>query len=233
MTNQLHAAPRADPPRGSLVSRYSKFAVVAFVLGAIVVAHRMGILDAFASPARAKATLVGLGGWGHLAFVFAYTLLQPFGVPGTVFVMAAPLVWPWPVAFALSMAGTMNASVVGFSFARFVARDWVAGRIPARVKKYEEALTRRAFSTVFLLRLIFWMPQWLHAFFGISNVRFSTHFWGSLAGYTPPLLLMSYFGQRIFDMLRAMSTEMWIVTGVATVAIGIGLWRFERSRATR
>jgi uncharacterized membrane protein YdjX (TVP38/TMEM64 family) len=168
-----------------------------------------------------------------LAFVFAYTLLQPFGVPGTVFVMAAPLVWPWPVAFALSMAGTMNASVVGFSFSRFVARDWVAGRIPARVKKYEEALTRRAFSTVFLLRLIFWMPQWLHAFFGISNVRFSTHFWGSLAGYTPPLLLMSYFGQRIFDMLRAMSTEMWIVTGVATVAIAIGLWRFERSRATR
>jgi len=213
--------------------RYAKFAAVALVLGVIVVAHRMGILDAFASPANAKATLVGLGAWGQLAFVVAYTLLQPFGVPGTVFVMAAPLVWPWPVAFALSMTGTMTASVVGFSFARFVARDWVAGKVPARVKRYEDALTRRAFSTVFLLRLIFWMPQWLHAFFGVSNVRFSTHFWGSLAGYAPPLFLMSYFGQRIFDMLRAMSLEMWIFAGVATAAIAVGLWRFERSRATR
>ncbi len=191
----------------------------------------MGVLDAFASPARAKATLVGLGAWGQLAFVVAYTLLQPFGVPGTVFVMAAPLVWPWPVAFALSMTGTMTASIVGFSFARFVGRDWVAKRIPARVKKYEDALARRAFSTVFLLRLIFWMPQWLHVFFGVSNVRFSTHFWGSLAGYAPTLFLMSYFGQRIFDMLRTMSAEAWIFTALATVAIVVLALRFERARS--
>ncbi len=55
-----------------------------------------------------------LGPWGYVAFVAAYAALQPFGVPGTVFIMAAPLIWPWPVAFALSMAGTMAASVVGF-----------------------------------------------------------------------------------------------------------------------
>jgi uncharacterized membrane protein YdjX (TVP38/TMEM64 family) len=210
--------------------RYAKVAAVALVIGALVAAHRLGVLDAFANPSSAKATLVGLGAWGQLAFVVAYTLLQPFGVPGTVFVMAAPLVWPWPVAFALSMTGTMTASIVGFSFARFVGRDWVAGRIPARVKRYEDALARRAFATVFLLRLIFWMPQWLHVFFGVSNVRFSTHFWGSLAGYAPTLFLMSYFGQRIFDMLSAMSVEMWVMAGVATVAIVLLAWRFDRAR---
>ena len=212
-------------------SRYAKLAAIALVVSAILVAHRFGILDAFASPARAKATLVGLGAWGQLAFVVAYTLLQPFGVPGTVFVMAAPLVWPWPVAFALSMTGTMTASIVGFSFARFVGRDWIAGRIPTRVKRYEEALTRRAFTTVFLLRLVFWMPQWLHVFFGVSGVRFSTHFWGSLAGYAPTLFLMSYFGQRIFDWVRSMSVEMWIFAGVATAAIGVVAWRLERARS--
>jgi uncharacterized membrane protein YdjX (TVP38/TMEM64 family) len=211
-------------------SRYEKLAAIAFVIATVVVAHRFGVLDAFASPARAKATLVGLGAWGQLAFVVAYTLLQPFGVPGTVFVMAAPLVWTWPVAFALSMTGTMSASVVGFSFARFVGRDWVADKIPARVKKYEDALARRAFSTVFLLRLIFWMPQWLHVFFGVSKVRFSTHFWGSLAGYAPTLFLMSYFGQRIFDWLRAMSVEMWILAGVVTAAIVVLAWRLDRAR---
>jgi uncharacterized membrane protein YdjX (TVP38/TMEM64 family) len=211
--------------------RYAKLAAIGAVVAALLVAHRLGVLDAFADPARAKTTLLGLGAWGHLAFVVAYTLLQPFGVPGTVFVMAAPLVWPWPIAFALSMTGTMTASVVGFSFARFVARDWVAGRIPARVRKYEDALARRAFSTVFLLRLIFWMPQWLHVFFGVSKVRFSTHFWGSLAGYAPTLFLMSYFGQRIFDWLRTMSVEMWIIAGAATVAIAVLAWRFDRARS--
>src|SRR5579859_2423695 len=113
----------------------------------------MGLFQQFADPARLKQTLVDLGPRGYVAFVVAYALLQPFGVPGTVFVMAAPLIWPWPVAFALSMTGTMAASVVGFSVARFVARDWVSGMIPARFRKYDEALAARALVTVFLLRL--------------------------------------------------------------------------------
>ena len=97
-------------------------------------------LHHFADPARAKQTLLGLGPWGYLAFVAAYAILQPFGVPGTVFIMVAPLVWPWPVAFLLSMAGTMAASLVGFSFARFVARDLVAARYPGA---HSASTTRR------------------------------------------------------------------------------------------
>src|SRR5258705_12266631 len=97
------------------------------------------------------------------------------------------------------MVGTMSASVVGFSFARFIARDWIAPRIPARLRKYDEALERHAFRTVFLLRLILWMPQVLHYFFGVSKVKFWTHFWGSLLGYIPPLFVVSYLGAEIFD----------------------------------
>ncbi len=91
---------------------------VAILLGA---AYATGMFDRFDSPARVTATLVALGPWGYVAFVATYAALQPFGIPGTVFVMAAPLIWPWPLAFALSMTGTMLASVVGFSFARLVA----------------------------------------------------------------------------------------------------------------
>ena len=143
--------------------RTAKIAAVAVVVTTLVVAQRFGVFQQFADPARIRDTLVQLGPWGYLVFILAYATLQPFGIPGTVFVVAASLIWPWPIAFALSMVGTMAASCVGFSFARFVARDWVAGIIPARFRKYDDALERRAFSTVFLLRLIFWMPQLLHA----------------------------------------------------------------------
>jgi uncharacterized membrane protein YdjX (TVP38/TMEM64 family) len=178
-----------------------------------------------------KRTLVQLGPWGYAAFIGSYTVLQPFGVPGTVFVWAAPLIWPWHIAFALSMVGTMAASVVGCSFARFVARDWVAERIPPRFKKYDEALGRRAFTTVFLLRLVFWMPQVLHAFLGVSQVRFWTHFWGSLAGYLIPLFLVSYFGQELFDWFMQAPIEVWIGVGIATALIAIGTWLRKRRTA--
>jgi uncharacterized membrane protein YdjX (TVP38/TMEM64 family) len=177
-----------------------------------------------------KQTLVGLGGFGYAAFVVAYAFLQPFGVPGTVFIFAAPLIWSWPIAFALSMTGTMAASCVGFAFARFVARDWIATKIPARFKKYDDALERRAFATVLVLRLIFWMPPMLHAFFGVSKVRFWTHFWASFLGYLPTLFLVSYFGPQIIDVMRAQPPKVWIAVGAALVAIAIGVFLYRRLR---
>jgi uncharacterized membrane protein YdjX (TVP38/TMEM64 family) len=204
---------------------------VLLVLALLLTAHRTGILAEFADPPRVKRTLIALGPWGYLAFIAAYTFLQPFGVPGTVFVVAAPLIWPWPVAFALSMIGTMAASVVGFSFARFVARDTVASLIPERFRRYDEALARRAFATVFVLRLVFWMPQLLHAFFGISKVRFATHFWASLLGYALPLFLVSYFGERLFDWAKAAPASVWIGMGLGAALIALVTWLVRRRPA--
>jgi uncharacterized membrane protein YdjX (TVP38/TMEM64 family) len=211
--------------------RRAKGAAVLVVIAALVVAQRLGVFAQLHDPAQLTQTLVQLGPWGYVAFVVAYALLQPFGVPGTVFVMAAPLIWPWPIAFGLSMTGTMAASCVGFSFSRFVARDWVVGMIPARFRKYDDALERRAFTTVFLLRLIFWMPPLLHAFFGVSKVRFQTHFWGSLAGYILPLFLLSFFGPKLFDVLKHALPSVWIGLGLGAAAIALAAWMLRRRRA--
>ncbi len=208
--------------------RNAKIAAVAVVVVLLVVAQRFGVFEEFKDPERVRDTLVQLGAWGYLAFIVAYAALQPFGVPGTVFVMAAPLIWPWPVAYALSMVGTMAASVIGFSFSRFVARDWIAAKIPDRFRKYDDALERNALRTVVLLRFIFWMPQLLHAFFGVSKVRFSTHFWGSLIGYAVPLLLVSYFGQKLFDAMKDAPPGVWIGVAAAAVVIVAGVWLVKR-----
>lgn len=196
----------------------TKLALVALVAVVLVAAWRFGVLARLGEPRVLAQTLVEMGAWGYVAFVVTYTVLQPFGVPGTIFVVAAPLIWPWPVAFALSMVGTMSASVVGFSFARFVARDWLAARIPARLRKYETALEKSAFQTVVVLRLIFWMPQVLHSFFGVSKVRFWTHFWGSFVGYIPPLFLVSFLGAEMFDASGRLQPKAWPVMAGLVVA---------------
>ncbi|MFT3914877.1 MAG: SDR family NAD(P)-dependent oxidoreductase [Anaeromyxobacteraceae bacterium] len=205
---------------------------VAVVLALLAAAWRLGLYDQLAAPKAFAHGLVAMGGWGYLAFVLAYTVLQPFGVPGTVFVVAAPLIWPWQTAFALSMAGTMSASVVGFSFARFVARDWVSARIPARLRRHDEALEAHAFETVVLLRLIFWMPQALHFFFGVSRVGFWTHVWGSLLGYVPPLSLVSYLGGELFDEAGRLQPRAWPIMG-ALIALSLVVAALARARARR
>jgi uncharacterized membrane protein YdjX (TVP38/TMEM64 family) len=237
-----HPAPSVEPPPpppdGAAVApasrsrRNLKIATVALVAAGLAGAQRAGLFTLFAEPARVKQALLGLGPWGYVAFVASYAALQPFGVPGTVFIVAASLIWPWPVAFALSMAGTMAASVVGFSFARFVARDWVAARIPARFRAYDEALAKRGFVTVATLRFVFWMPPMLHAFFGLSKVSFWTHFWGSVVGYFVPLLAVAYFGERMFEAMRAAPPSVWIGAGALTVAVVVAVWLVRRARRT-
>jgi uncharacterized membrane protein YdjX (TVP38/TMEM64 family) len=212
--------------------RNAKIAAVIAAVAVVVTAQRLGAFDLASDPGKVKQALVDLGPWGYAAFLAAYTVLQPFGVPGTVFVVAAPLIWPWPIAYALSMIGTLSASVVGFSFARFVARDWVAQRIPERFRRYDEALEKRGFVTVATLRFIFWMPPLLHAFFGISRVPFWTHFWGSAAGYALPLLATAYFGPKAFEMMREAPPSVWIGTGAAVVVAGLVYWAIRR-RASR
>lgn len=208
-------------------TRTTKIAAVLGVAAMLLLAQQLGLWHLFADPAHMKQTLLGLGPWGYAAFIAAYTLLQPFGLPGTVFIMAAPLVWPWQVAFALSMVGTMTASVLGFLFARLVAGGWLRARlqarIPARFHKYDKALERHALRTVFWLRLVFWMPPWLHAFFGVSGVSFAAHFWGSLAGYLLPLLLVSYFGQQLFDALRHAPAALWLWLGLGVLLIALAV----------
>ena len=179
--------------------RWARIATVLLVVGLLLWAWRAGLFAELSHPQRLAQAIVALGARGMIGFVLAYAVLQPFGIPGTVFVVAAPLIWPWPIAFALSVVGTMSASVVGFSFARFVARDWVAARIPERFRRYDDALARHGFRTVFVLRLIFWMPQVLHGFLGVSKIPFWTHFWASLLGYLPPLFVVSYFTAEVFD----------------------------------
>jgi len=200
-----------------------KIALVVAIAGMLLASWRLGLFDVFSDAEKLKLALLDMGGWGYLAFVGAYTVLQPFGMPGSVFVFAAPLIWPWPIAFALSMTGTMSASVVGFSFARFIARDWLAKKVPARLRKYDEALAKRGFVTVATLRFLLWMPQALHTFFGVSKVGFWTHFWGSLVGYAVPLFLVSLFGEKLWAWMKGLPPWAWVVTGVVT-ALGIALY---------
>ena len=213
--------------------RWAKIAAVLVVAAVLVSAQQFGIFGHFADPAGVKSTLVELGPWGYVAFLAAYAILQPFGFPATVFTLAAPLIWSWPVAFVLSLGGAMAASVLGFMFARFVARDWVAARIPARLRRHDDALGRRAFLTVLLLRSVFWMASPLHAFFGVSQVKFWTHLAGSLLAYIPPLLLISYFGERLFEALWAAPRALWIGLGLGLVAVVLTVGAIRRLRRVR
>lgn len=210
---------------------------VATVVGALLVvgaAYYTGLFSLLGDPPRLKAALLGLGPAGYFAYLGGFGVLQPLGVPGIALVIGASLVWPPPIAFALCMTGSMLSSVVGFTLARFVARDWVRERIPPRFARYEATLARRAFATIFVLRLVFLMNPFLHGLFGLSQVRFSTHLVASALGYVPTLLAISWLGGSIVELLTSQPKERFVLVAAVVVTgalVALALRRRSLRRA--
>lgn len=217
-------------------SRFGRWGALCAGLILVFLAWKAGFFSGAMGPRAIGWEISHMGPWGYLAFIGAFTILQPFGVPGTIFTVAAPLIWPWPVAFTLSLGSMLASSALGFAFARFVARDWVSARVPRWLREREPALERSALQTVVLLRLCFGMLQALHSFFGVSNIRFRTYLLGCFVGYIPQLLVITTFSAELLDGSGNVRRAPWPILGglvVLSLAIAWCARVWERRRFSK
>ncbi len=170
-----------------------------------------------------------LGPWAPVLYVVSFALLEPFGAMGILFVGPGSLIWSWPELFVLSWLGAVGAGVVGFSFARWLGRDWVAARIPARLLAYEAQLERRPLLGVTLLRtfLFLWPP--VHWMLGLSRVRFAPYLIGSAVGFVLPMAAFTWLGKSIADEVLSQPPGVLVALGVGLVVlIGVSRWLLSR-----
>ncbi len=200
------------------------------VLLAVVLVFSTGLVDWLRDPAQVQRDIASWGAAGQLGFVALYALTQPFGAPGTVLFFAAPLIWPWPIAFLLSMTAAVLGTSLGFTVARHLARDWIRPKLPARILAYEASLTSRAFRTVFLMRLIFGMQQSVHAVCGLSTVGFWTHLVASAAAYVPPLLAIAILGDELLALARAIPGWVFVLGATLVVLAVLAAYLVRRRR---
>ena len=181
------------------------------------------------SPLDLRA-LRGLGAWGYALYVASFSLLAPFGVPGIAFVLPAALIWPRWVAVVLSVLGATGAAAVGFGFARFLARDWVTSRIPASLADRVAALESRPIRTIVVIRLLFVLLPPSHWVLGVSGVGFGAYVWGSLIGYVPSMVLMTWVGGGVMEWLVDQPSETWHWIGAGVAVLVLLNWVNARRR---
>src|SRR5262245_44223426 len=120
-------------------------------------AYFVGMFEAFRDVDSARAALASWGTSAYVLYLLSFSLLEPFGVPALLFIIPASIVWsPW-IALALSLPGGVLAAILGFSFARYLARDWVATRLPPRLRRFDDRLDENAVVAVVLVRLVFFL----------------------------------------------------------------------------
>lgn len=221
--------------RGSLL----KIALAAVVASAVAWIYVSGAYEEF-DPATMRVWFQEAGPWGGVLFVAAYSILQPFGINGLLFLLSAPLIWGPTEAFFLNWLGTVGTGLLSFFGARFVARDWIQQRLPPRIRRFDDRLRTNGFRTVLLLRLIFYTAPSVQWALGVSRVAFGPFLAGTVLGVAPFTLVTTLLGVRVAAWLEEHPVASWpwdqlwpilIVSAVLIAALGIFTLRKWRAQA--
>ncbi len=167
------------------------------LLGLLYVSLIVGLFVLDVEPEQGRAWMRESGLWGLLAFVVAFSLLQPLGMASHLFVVSAALVWDPALALCASWIGALGAGSVAFGFARYVGHDWVQARMPDRLRRWDERLARRGFRTVLIMRLMLFTFGPMQLMFGVSRVRYWPFLAASAIGLLPMLAAETFLGGSI------------------------------------
>ncbi len=208
-----------------LLPRWQRFfrlrvVLLALVAVGVVAAWKFGAFDAFRDPARMNALLESWGPWVYVLYLATFILLMPFGVPAFVWVLPAGILWPFWVAYPLSLVAVAGGASLGFAFARFVAREWVAARLPPRLQRLDEQFTARGLPGVIGFRIVFQLGAPTHWLLGLSKVRYGTFVLGTVIGAMPAVALVAWFGH---DALHWVETHVVLAAALAVIAVVVVL----------
>lgn len=218
----------------TLPAMLARAAVLIAVLAVVAAAWWLGWLDRIEAES-VQELLRESGPWGPALYVVGFALVEPLGVPGLVFIIPASFVWPLPVAFALSWVGSIGAGIVGFGFARWVARDFVQRHLPERFHRFDRQLERHALRAVILVRLVFFLAPPAHWVLGVSRVPLGTFVAGSAIGFAPGVALMTVAGPAVVAFWQSVERPgLWIGLGVLACALALrALRRGQRGERRR
>lgn len=220
--------------RGGLL----KVGIAVVVASAFAWVYVSGAYERF-DPVMMRDWVRDAGPWGGALFVLSYSILQPFGVNGLVFLLSAPLIWNPTDAFLLNWAGTVGSGLFSYAGARFMIRDWLQSRLPARVRRFDERLRTHGFRTVLLLRLVFYTTPSVQWALGVSQVRFVPFLLASVLGVAPFTLGTTLVGIRVAAWIEEHPVATWpwdqiwpVVILATAVLVAVGVYALKRWRAT-
>jgi uncharacterized membrane protein YdjX (TVP38/TMEM64 family) len=181
-----------------------------------------------------------LGSLGALAFIALYIIATIAFLPGSILTLGAGVVFGVILGSLYVFIGATLGATAAFLVGRYLARDWVAGKI-ADNKKFaaiDKAVGREGLKIVLLTRLSPIFPfNLLNYAFGITDVSLKDYFIGSV-GMIPGTIMYVYIGS-LAGNLAAIGTQgqptnptvQWairIIGFLATIAVTIYVTRIAR-----
>ncbi len=200
------------------------------VLGVLICGIGFIVLDGaqYIRDPQALTLLIESTGWRSIVlFSCLFILGGSLGVPPALFAVAAGLLWPFSIAFGISYCAGLGAAGLGFFLSRYLARDFCAAHIPARLKQFNRSLETTGLRSVILLRLAFYLFPPVNWMLGLSRVGLSDYLCGTMIGMLPTTILSVLLGHGVLAWLASRS-PLTLATAAAGLGLLILIWRTGR-----
>ncbi len=209
-----------------------RIGLLAAVAATLCVLWWTGVLAPLAEPERIRALLTETGAVGPLLWLLGFACLEPFGLPGAVFMIPASLVWPPALAIPMCVAGGTGAGIVAFALARWIGPEAIVARLPERARRHTARARERGFRTALVVRLLLFLFPPAHWALGVSGIRFTPFLLGSALGFLPGMTVWVLATREFAHQLERLPLWEAVLLGgaVAVVAAAFVWWRRRRAR---
>jgi uncharacterized membrane protein YdjX (TVP38/TMEM64 family) len=169
-----------------------------------------------------------------LMYLAVWTV-APLFLPGLPITLAGGVLFGpiWGVVYT-AFGSTFGAGLV-FLAARYLARDWVAGKLAGtRLMSLDDKVARQGWKIVAFTRLVpVFSFSLLNYAFGLTRIAFWPYLATTFVCMLPSTIAFVYFSSNIVDLLRGnISTELIIgVVLVILVSLAPVVYKWRRAMA--
>lgn len=186
---------KAPPTRTSLLLR-GLVLIAGFVAAGLFMRAIEG--GQFLNAAWIDDTVRGHGLTGQLVFAAAGALFTAFGLPRQVVCFLAGYGFGFVAGTVLALAATVTGCAIAFLFARLAARDLLAGRLSARLRKADTVLADHPFSMILTIRLLPVGSNLItNLVAGVSSAALAPFVAASALGHLPQTVVFTLVGSGI------------------------------------
>lgn len=173
-----------------------------------------------------KARIDSFGIWGPIAYIILYIFRPLILLPAAITSASAGAIWGTTKGFIILQIGANLSAIGEFLIARYFAREAIEKMVKGKMAKIDDAVEKRGFVTVLLIRLIPNVTWDIQNFsLGLTKVKFRDYFLATLIGIMPGSFALVYFGSSLIKVLTD-PKNLWMI--ILAIFIFIGVYYLQK-----
>jgi uncharacterized membrane protein YdjX (TVP38/TMEM64 family) len=204
--------------------------ILLFIIGGMILASHYFQLQRYLEQEYFRQFIASYGIWGPIVYLAIWTLGPALFIPATPILVVGGLVFGVFWGEVLVLFGATAGGLVAFLAARYLARDWVTGKLAGtKLIALDEMVTEQGWKIVAFSRLMPIFPYVLVNYaFGLTSVSLLSFVLATFFGMFPLTLAYVYFSANLFDLLQGRFSWQVILGALLVLLIAIAPLVYKR-----